>query len=337
MSTKDIDPGEFRGIGVFIEQKDGVPVRVSLELLGKGRTLADMLGVDVTAILIGEDVKDQAEGLISYGADKVIIADASVAKDYRTEVHTCIMAEQILKTKPEILLMGATCLGRDLAPRLAGRLKTGCTSDCTQLDVDPETRLLVATKPFFGRNVMADIVCPDLRPQMVTVRPGIMELKGPDKGRKGHLVYADVDLKEEDVKVKVLETVESAPDGVRLDEAEKIVGVGMGVGDAAGFDMLKELADLLGAELGATTLPIDAGWISHDRQIGQTGKTVRPRLYIACGISGAVQHSVGIINSEIIVAINKDRNAEIFDVADYAIVDDLHKVVPAIIDELRLR
>ena len=194
---------------------------------------------------------------------------------------------------------------------------------------------MVATKPFLGRNVMTDIVCPYHRPQIVTLRPGVIELQGRDKSRKGDLIYADVNLMEEDVRVKVLDTLKSMADGASLEKAEKIVAGGMGVGDAAGFEMVKELTELLGAELAATSIPVDEGWISHDRKIGQTGKTVRPRLYIACGISGAVQHSVGMINSELIVSINKDPKAEIVNFADYAIVGDLRKIVPAIIAELK--
>ena len=335
MSAEKVDPLEYKGLWVFVEQKEGEAVRVSLELLGKGRSLADRLGVGVTAILIGNGVSDQAEELIYAGADEVIVADDPIAEAYRTEVYTHIMVREVRKRRPEILLIGGTCVGRDLAPRVAGRLNTGCTSDCTELEIDRESRLLVATKPFLGRNLMAEIVCPEIRPQIVTLRPGIMELLEKDRGRKGDLIYVDVGLREEDVTVKVIDRVRSASEGVSLDEADKIVAGGMGVGDEAGFETVKELAELLGAEMGATSLPVDEGWISQDRKIGQTGKSVRPRLYIACGISGAVQHTVGMVNSELIVAINKDPKAEIFDVADYGIVDDLHKVVPAIIDELR--
>ena len=327
--------GEYRGLWVFIEHRDSKPARVSLELLGKGRTLADKLGADVTAIIIGEGVSGIAEEMIYYGADRVITADDPIAKDYRTEVYTDIIVEQMLKEKPEILLIGATCIGRDLAPRVSGRLNTGCTADCTELDLDTQMRLIVATKPFFGRNLMADIICPFHRPQMVTVRPGVMGLKTLDRERKGQLISIDVDLKEEDIKVKVLDTVRSASDGVSLEEADKVVAGGMGVGGAEGFEMLKELADLLEAKVGATSLPVDASWISKDYQIGQTGKTIRPRLYIGCGVSGAIQHSAGMINSELIVAINIDPKADIFNFADYGIIGDVNQIVPALIKELR--
>ncbi len=335
MKAPLVKSDEYRGIAVFIEQREGRPVRVSLELLCKGRTLAGKLGVQLSAILIGEDVAECAEELIRYGADEVIIADGPVVKDYRTEVYTRIVVDQVLERKPEILLIGATWMGRDLAPRVAARLNTGCTSDCTELDIDQETGLMVVSKPFWGKHVMADIVCPNQRPQMATVRPCVMELLAPDGSRKGSLIQAKIDIKEEDVTVKVLDSVKSAAHGVNLEDAEKIVAMGAGVNGQAGFEILKELASFLGAEVGATSLPIDAGWVSEDRKIGQTGKTVRPRLYIACGISGAIQHTVGMENSEVIVAINKDPKAEIFDFADYGIVDDLSEIVPILIEELK--
>jgi len=335
MSKKNSALGQYEGIWVFIEQKHQKPAPVSLELLGKGRTLAGLLGAEVTAVLIGKGVTKQAEELISCGADRVVIADDPVVEDYRTEIYTTIIVDQVLKEKPEVLLIGATCTGRDLAPRVAGRLHTGCLADCTELNIDQEMRLVVASKPYFGRNLMADIICPDHKPQVVTVRPGIMEFPHQEKSRKGLIIHVDIKVKEEDVKVKVLDTVRSAPDGAGLEEAKKVVAGGMGVGNAEGFALLQELADLLGAELGATSLPVDQGWIAPDRKIGQTGKTVRPRLYIGCGISGAIQHAAGMINAEVIVGINKDPNAEIFNFADYGIVGDLHEVVPALIDEFK--
>jgi len=276
-----------------------------------------------------------AEEMIYYGADRVIIADDPITKDYRTEVYTDIMVEQVLREKPEILLIGATCIGRDLAPRVSARLNTGCTADCTELGIDTQMRLIVATKPFFGRNLMADIICPFHRPQMVTVRPGVMELKTQDRGRRGELIFVDVNVKKEDIKVKVVDTVRSTSDGVSLEEADKVVAGGMGIGGMEGFEMLKELADLLGAKVGATSLPVDAGWISKDYQIGQTGKTIRPSLYIGCGVSGAIQHSAGMIHSELIVAININPKADIFNFADYGIVGDVNQIVPALIKELR--
>ena len=326
---------DHKGLWVFIEQKDGQPARVSLELLGAGRVLADKLGVEVTALLIGTDVSEIAEDLISYGADRVIVAEDPAAADYRTEVYAGIMVDQAFTGKPEIVLIGATWFGRYLAPRVAARLGTGCTADCTELDIDEDTGMLVATKPYFGRNLMADIICPFHRPQMVTVRPGVMELKAQDRARHGEIIPIDVTIKEGDTRVKVIDTVRSAPDGVPLEQAEKVVTCGMGVGDVEGFETVRELADLLGAQLGATSLPVDEGWISEDRKIGQTGKTIKPKLYIGCGVSGAIQHSAGMINSECIIAINANPKAEIFDFADYGIVGDVSKVVPALIKQLK--
>jgi electron transfer flavoprotein alpha subunit len=326
---------EYHGVWVFVEQRDGTPAQVSLELLGKGRDLAEKLEVDVTAILIGHNASEIAEELIFYGADRVIIADNPIVKEYRTETHTEIIVEQALKEKPEILLIGATSIGRDLAPRISARLNTGCTADCTELNIDKEMRLIVATKPFFGRDLMADIICPLHRPQMVTVRPGVMELKTKDRKRHGELIYIDVNCKEEDIKVKVLDTMRAVSDSISLEEAEKVVVAGMGVGTKEGFEMVKELAKLLGAHVGATSLPVDEGWVSEDKKIGQTGKTIRPKLYIGCGVSGAIQHSAGMINSELIIAINTNPKADIFNFADYGIVGDSNEIVPALIKELR--
>jgi electron transfer flavoprotein alpha subunit len=324
---------DYKGLWVFVEQRDGQPARVSLELLGAGRMLADKLDAEVTALLIGDGIRGIAQELIPCGADRVIVADDPVAKEYRTEVYADIIVEQALAGKPEILLIGATCFGRDLAPRIAARLRTGCTADCTELDVDKDKGLLVATKPYFGRNLMADIICPFHRPQIVTVRPGVMELKTQDRARQGEITPVDVNIQERDTRVKVIETVRSAPEGVPLEEAEKVVACGMGVGDVEGFETVRELADLLGAQLGATSLPVDEGWISEDRKIGQTGKTIKPKLYIGCGVSGAIQHSAGMINSECIVAINTNPKAEIFDFADYGIVGDVKEIVPALINK----
>jgi len=333
MSTSNIQ--EYNGLWVFVEQRDGTPAQVSLELLGKGRDLAEKLEVDVTAILIGHNVSEIAEDLIFYGADRIIIADDPLAKDYRTEIYKEIIVEKALKEKPEILLIGATCIGRDLAPRISARLNTGCTADCTELAIDKEMRLIVATKPFFGRDLMADIICPFHRPQMVTVRPGVLELKTQDRKRRGEIVYIDVNCKEEDIKVKVLETIRAVSDGISLEEAEKVVVAGMGVGTKEGFEMVKELAKLLGAQVGVTSLPVDEGWVSEDKKIGQTGKTIRPKLYIGCGVSGAIQHSAGMINSECIIAINTNPKADIFNFADYGIVGDSNEIVPALIKELQ--
>ena len=333
MASK-IDINEYRGVWVFVEQTEGEPARVSLELLGKGRELADKLGVVLTAFLLGESVQDTSKELIFFGADEVIVADHPLLRDYRTELYTDIISEQVMARKPEVLIVGASPIGRDLAPRLSFRLNAGCTADCTGLDIDEENRLFVSTRPAFGGNVMATIICPEHRPQMSTVRPGVMALPEKDDSREGQIIDLELQLDEDACKVKILESVQGASEGVNIQDAERIVAVGMGAGDKETFDMIKELAKLLDGEVGATRFAVEAGWVSHDRQIGQTGKTVRPGLYVGCGISGAVQHTAGMSTSKMIIAINKDPNAEVFKIADYGIVGDVRKVVPAIISEL---
>jgi electron transfer flavoprotein alpha subunit len=335
MMASKIDIDEYRGVWVFVEQTEGQPVRVSLELLGKGRELADRLEVDLTAFLLGESVQETGQELIFYGADEVIVADHTLLRDYRTELYTDIISEQVTARKPEVLIVGASPIGRDLAPRLSFRLNAGCTADCTGLDIDEENRLFVSTRPAFGGNVMATIICPENRPQMSTVRPGVMVLPERDESREGRAINLDLQLDEKDVKVKILESVKATGEGVNIAEAERIVAIGMGAEDEETCETVKALAQLLDAEVGATRFAVEAGWVSHDHQIGQTGKTVRPELYIGCGISGAIQHTAGMSGSKMIVAINKDLNAEIFKIADYGIVGDVKKVVPAIISELK--
>ena len=334
MASK-IDISEYRGVWVFVEQTEGEPARVSLELLGKGRELAEKLGVVLTAFLLGESVQDTAKELIFFGADEVIVADHPLLRDYRTELYTDIISEQVMARKPEVLIVGASPIGRDLAPRLSFRLNAGCTADCTGLDIDEENRLFVSTRPAFGGNVMATIICPEHRPQMSTVRPGVMALPEKDDSREGQIIDLELQFDEDTCKVKILESVKGASEGVNIQDAERIVAVGMGAGDKETFDMIKELAELLDGELGATRFAVEAGWVSHDRQISQTGKTVRPELYVGCGISGAIQHTAGMSASKMIIAINKDPNAEVFKIADYGIVGDVRKVVPAIISELK--
>jgi len=330
-----IDIKEYRGCWVFVEQSHGNPARVSLELLGKGKELAEKLGVDLTAIVLGDELGSLPRELIAYGAERVLVAEDPMLKDYRTEVYTEIIAGQVLDRKPEVLVVAATPIGRDLAPRLAFRLNAGCTADCTGLDIDQENRLFVSTRPAFGGNVVATIICPNHRPQMATVRPGVMPLPEKDATRNGEVVPLKIRIKPEEIKVKILETVEAAGEGVAIEEAERVLCVGMGGADAETFAMVKKLAELLDAEVAATRLAVEAGWLTHDSQVGQTGKTIRPDLYVACGISGAVQHTAGMTGSKLVVAINKDSRAEIFNYADYGIVGDLRKVLPAIIEELK--
>lgn len=333
--TSSIDIHAYRGCWVFVEQSHGKPARVSLELLGKGKELAQKLGVDLTAIVLGDSLGPLPEELIAYGAQKVLAADDPVFKDYSTDLYADVVANQVLERKPEVLIVGATPIGRDLAPRLAFRLNTGCTADCTGLDIDQENRLFVSTRPAFGGNVVATIVCPNHRPQMATVRPGVMPLPEKDATRTGEIVPVKVQVTAQDLGVKIIESVEAESEGVAIEEAERVVCVGMGGADAESFAMIRELAGLLEAEVAATRIAVEAGWLTHDSQVGQTGKTIRPDLYVACGVSGAVQHTAGMSGSKLIVAINKDPKAEIFNYADYGIVGDLRKVLPALIEELK--
>jgi len=330
-----IDINEYRGCWVFVEQSHGKPARVSLELLGKGRELAQKLDADLTAIVLGDSLGPLPEELIAFGAGKVLFADDPVFRDYNTELYADVIAGQVLERKPEVLIVGATPIGRDLAPRLAFRLNTGCTADCTGLDIDQENRLFVSTRPAFGGNVVATIICPNHRPQMATVRPGVMQLPEKDATRNGEVVPLNILMREQDSRVKILDSVEAESEDGTIEEAERVVCVGMGGADAETFAMIRELAGLLEAEVAATRIAVEAGWLTHDSQVGQTGKTIRPDLYVACGVSGAVQHTAGMSGSKIVVAVNKDPKAEIFNYADYGIVGDLRKVLPALIEELK--
>lgn len=334
MATR-VDTNAYRGCWVFVEQDRGKPARVSLELLGKGRDLAEKLGGELTAIVLGDSLGSVPHDLVAYGAERVLVADHPLLKDYRTELYTEVIAAQVQEKKPEVLVVGATPIGRDLAPRLAFRLDTGCTADCTELDIDRENRLFVSTRPAFGGNVLATIICPNHRPQMSTVRPGVMPLPEKDPGRRGEVVLLDIPIREEGIKVKILETVEVVSEGVAIEEADRVVCVGMGGADQETFAMVRELADRLGAEVAATRVAVEAGWLTHDSQVGQTGKTIRPELYVACGVSGAVQHTAGMSGSKLVVAVNKDPKAEIFTYADYGIVGDLREVLPAIIEAIK--
>ncbi|MFY9175658.1 MAG: electron transfer flavoprotein subunit alpha [Peptococcia bacterium] len=331
---EEVSLDSYKGVMVFAEQRDGNIMNIALELLGEGKKLATDLGVELGAILIGDNVADKAKELFAYGADAVYLAEDPALKDYRTESYTAVF-EKIIKTyKPEIILIGATNIGRDLGPRVAGRVHTGLTADCTKLDIDQETRLLLQTRPAFGGNVMATIQCPDFRPQMATVRPGVMQKAAPDANRTGKIVKVDYDQNTK-VRTIVKEVVRESSKVVNLEEAEFIVAGGRGLCGSDGFELLQQLADELGGILGASRGAVDAGWISNTHQVGQTGKTVRPKIYIACGISGAIQHVAGMQNSDIIVAINKNANAPIFKVADYGIVGDLYQVVPAMIETIK--
>ncbi|WP_459922907.1 electron transfer flavoprotein subunit alpha/FixB family protein [Desulfatiferula olefinivorans] len=329
------DVTKHKGVWVFAEQQDGKLAKIALEMLGKGRDLADKLGVDLTAVLLGAAVKPLADDLVAYGADKVIVAEHPELAEYRTELYTKIVCEQADKAKPEVLIIGASPIGRDLTPRVSFRLNTGCTADCTELDIDLDERLLVSTRPAFGGNVMATIICPEHRPQMSTVRPGVFAVPEKKAGRTGEITVVDVTIAPTDINVTVLESSKSDKHGTDIQDAVKIVSVGLGASDDVSFKAIQEIASLIGAEVGGTRPCVEKVLIDHGVQIGQTGKNVRPELYMACGISGAVQHTTGISNAKYVVAINKDPNAEIFKFANVGIAGDAKQILTAIVKEIK--
>ena len=334
--TPDVDVDQYRGVWVVAEHLHGEFRRGTLELLGEGRRLADTLGVDLAAVLLGDGVAEMAKSLFSHGADTVYLAQDPVLEHYRTGPYTDVLAGLINQHKPEIVLVSATPQGRDLGPRVAARLSAGLTADCTGLDIDEEERLLVQTRPAFGGSLMATIVSKHARPQMATVRPGVMKALAPDASRTGETVTVPVHLDERGVIAKIVEIVQQESDGaVNLQDAEVIVSGGRGLGKPENFALIRELAEVLGGAVGASRAVVDAGWIPAYHQVGQTGRTVQPKLYIACGISGAVQHLAGMGSSDVIVAINKDPSAPIFNVATYGIVGDLFEIVPALTKKLR--
>ncbi|WP_312430740.1 electron transfer flavoprotein subunit alpha [Lacrimispora sp.] len=329
-----VDLSEYRDVWVFAEQREGALMPVVKELLGEGRKLADEIGCSLCSVLCGNHVEGLADELFEYGADKVYLADHKELESYRTDAYTAVIHDAIKSYKPEIVLLGATHIGRDLGPCLAVRCNTGLTADCTKLEIDEVDKKIKQTRPAFGGNLMATIVCPNHRPQMSTVRPGVMEKAERQEGRKGEIIPLSVSFEKDDIRTRILEVVKQAGEAVSLTDAEIIVSGGMGLGGAEGFELLKKLADKLGGVVAASRAAVDAGWIDHSHQVGQTGTTVRPKLYFACGISGAIQHVAGMQNSEQIIAINKNPAAPIFEVADYGIVGDYNQVIPALIEAL---
>lgn len=318
---------DYRGVWVFAEQREGELQKVSLELLGEGRKIADKLGVKLTALLLGDNIKGLADILGRHGADEVLVAENELLKHYTTDGYTKVICDLANERKPGILFIGATFIGRDLGPRVAARLSTGLTADCTVLDVDVEKADLLATRPAFGGNLMATIACPDHRPQMATVRPGVFS-KLSDEDRNFTVEEVEVKIADSDIRTKIVEIVKEAKDIVDISEANFIVSGGRGVGSKENFAILEELAEALGGTVAGSRAAVENGWIERNYQVGQTGKTVRPTIYIACGISGAIQHVAGMQDSDLIIAINKDASAPIMQTADYAIVGDLLKVVP---------
>ena len=326
----------YRGVWVFIEQSDGEVAKVSWELLGKGKELATKLGVELSAVVIGWQVDNFCSEAFSYGAEKAYLLDAPVYADYRTQSYLEAMCHLIKLHKPEVILMGATGMGRDLAGAVATRVGTGLTADCTGLDID-DKRNLMQTRPAFGGNIMATIMCDKFRPQMATVRPHVMQMMEQEHDAEGEIVRDGFTLQEDQILAKVLEIIRDGDGKHKVDvgAAEFIISGGRGMMGPENFKLLEELAHELNGVVGASRSAVDAGWIAHDRQVGQTGKTVRPKIYIACGISGAIQHLVGMQDSDLIIAINRDHDAPIFEVAHYGIVGDLFQVVPILTRKIR--
>ena len=339
---------EYKGVFIYAQQVDNQISSISYELLGKAKELAAPLNTDVTAVLIGSNVKGLADQLAEYGADKVIVVDDPVLETYRTEPYAHALASVINEYKPEIMLVGATAIGRDLGPTVSARVKTGLTADCTVLEIgdfpltpvpgkedEQKHNQLLMTRPAFGGNTIATIACPDNRPQMATVRPGVMQKIDPIKGAKATIIEYNPGFTKNNRYVDIMEVVKAVGSVENIMDAKVLVSGGRGVGSKENFAMLKELADVFGGMVSCSRAVVENGWLAQDYQVGQTGKTVRPKIYFAIGISGAIQHVAGMEESDLIVAINKDPDAPIFDVADYGIVGDLHKIVPMLTAQLK--
>ena len=337
---------EYKGVFVFAQQVDNKLNGIALELVGKGKDLAKDLGTEVTAVLIGSDVMSLTKELAEYGADRIIVVDDPELKEYRTEPYAHALAEVIKKYKPEIMLVGATAIGRDLGPRVSARIHTGLTADCTQLEIgdfpinpipgrEQLHNQLLMTRPAFGGNTIATIACPNFRPQMATVRPGVMQKAERVEGAQAVIEEFNPGFVPNNKYVEILDIVKAVSDVEDIMDAKILVSGGRGAGSAENFKLLDDLAEALGGTVSCSRAVVDAGWKSKDLQVGQTGKTVRPHVYFAIGISGAIQHLAGMEESDIIIAINKDETAPIFDVADYGIVGDLNKILPALTEKIK--
>ncbi len=337
---------EYKGVYVFAQQVDNEINNIAFELIGKGKDLANALGTDVTAVLVGSNVKNLADELGEYGADRVIVVDDPELKEYRTEPYAHALASVIKKYKPDVFLVGATAIGRDLGPRVSARIHTGLTADCTQLEIgdfpinpipgkEQLHNQLLMTRPAFGGNTIATIACPEFRPQMATVRPGVMQKLPREAGRKAVIEEFNPGFTPDNKYVEILEVVKAVNDVADIMDAKILVSGGRGVGSAENFKLLDDLAEAIGGTVSCSRAVVDAGWKSKDLQVGQTGKTVRPNVYFAIGISGAIQHLAGMEESDLIIAINKDETAPIFDVADYGIVGDLNKIVPMLTEKIK--
>ena len=337
---------EYKGVYVFAQQVDNEVSSIALELIGKGKDLAKDLNTTVTAVLVGSNVMGLTEILGEYGADRVIVVDDPELKEYRTEPYTHALASVIEKYKPDVFLIGATAIGRDLGPRVCARIHTGLTADCTQLDIgdfplvptpgkEQKHNQLLMTRPAFGGNTIATIACPEFRPQMATVRPGVMQKLPREAGRKAEIEEFNPGFFPNEKYVEIMEVVKAVSNVADIMDAKILVSGGRGVGSPENFKILDELAEAIGGAVSCSRAVVDAGWKPKDLQVGQTGKTVRPHVYFAIGISGAIQHVAGMEESDIIIAINKDESAPIFDVADYGVVGDLNKIVPVLTQKIK--
>lgn len=333
---KTVSLEEYKGLWVFAEQKEGKVQEVAFELLGKARELSDKLSCEVSAVLLGYNIKEEAQKLVHYGADTVYLIEDIALKDFLDEPYTDVLCYLIEKEKPEIILVGATTIGRSFASRVAARISTGLTADCTELDIDPQSKILLQTRPAFGGNIMATIHTKYNRPQMATVRHKVFKPLDEDTSRKGKIIEVHYPHKLKS-RTKLIEKIVDTTQVVNLTDADIIVSGGRGLGKKENFSLIEELAEVLGAAVGSSRAAVDADWIPYSHQVGQTGRTVAPKVYFAIGISGAIQHQVGMRSSDTIIAINKDPHAPIFDVANYGIVGDLFEVVPELIKEFKRR
>ena len=334
-SSVKIDKEAYTDVWVFIEQVEGEIRNVSHELLGEGRKLADAKGQKLAGVLIGDGVEALAKQVFASGADKVYLIEAPELKQYSTDGYTAVFTDLINTYKPAVILIGATNDGRDLGPRVACRVGTGLTADCTDLGIDEQTGLVAWTRPAFGGNIMATILCPEHRPQMGTVRPKVFKRPEQDFARIGEIVRVASKVRSQDIRTELLDLVKVCTTSCNLEEAEVIVSGGRGMCKPENFCLIEELANVLGGVVGASRAVVDAGWKPHFHQVGQTGKTVGPKVYFACGISGAIQHVAGMSSSDVVIAINKDADAPIFKVADYGVVGDVMEILPALIEEFK--
>ncbi|WP_413926925.1 electron transfer flavoprotein subunit alpha/FixB family protein [Clostridioides sp. ES-W-0017-02] len=332
--NQGINLNDYNGVWVIGEQREGKINPVTIELIGEGRKLADQLGKELAVVIAGYEVEKEVKELLHYSVDKAYYINDPLLKDFTTDGYAISIAGLIEEKKPEVVLVGATSIGRDIAPRIAGKVGTGLTADCTKLEIDSTDNKLLQTRPAFGGNLMATIVCPKNRPQMSTVRPGVMAKAVRTESKTGVLEVVTPELNEKMIRTRLVEILPKEKKSINLTDARIIVSAGRGLKRAEGFELIKELADKLGAEIGASRAAVDSGWIEHSHQVGQTGTTVRPELYIACGISGAIQHLAGMSDSKYIVAINKDSKAPIFSICDYGIVGDLYEILPEMIESL---